>query len=81
MSGGDLISQTIIEKKNLQHIEWIRPVRFFGMGFFFVVRKVKLGNASSALCEAHQVAIVLKGKIYRPSSNSKPRLKAIIQKY
>ncbi|RXG61289.1 Protein Mpv17 [Armadillidium vulgare] len=36
MSGGDLISQTIIEKKNLQHIEWIRPVRFFGMGFFFV---------------------------------------------
>ncbi|KAB7497142.1 Protein Mpv17 [Armadillidium nasatum] len=37
MSGGDLISQTFVEQKNLKHIEWIRPVRFFGMGFFFVI--------------------------------------------
>lgn len=37
MGTGDVIAQTIIEKKDLTNYAWIRTVQFAGIGFFIGV--------------------------------------------
>lgn len=34
MGAGDLISQTLIEKKELKHVDYMRTIKFSSIGFF-----------------------------------------------
>lgn len=34
MGAGDLISQTLIEKKSLKHVDYVRTIKFSSIGFF-----------------------------------------------
>lgn len=34
MGAGDLISQTLIEKKSLKHVDYMRTIKFSSIGFF-----------------------------------------------
>jgi hypothetical protein len=39
MGAGDVISQTVVEKKSLKQVDLIRTARFGMIGFILVVRK------------------------------------------
>ncbi|MCL4124989.1 UNVERIFIED_CONTAM: hypothetical protein GTU68_005128 [Idotea baltica] len=42
MGSGDVISQIFIERKQVQNFDWIRPIRFFGIGFVVVAPTLRV---------------------------------------